>query len=52
VTGVIEGGWEFVVGAYMLTTVVLGVYVFSVLARHSKEVAHFERESGRGAEVE
>lgn len=51
-TGVIQGGWEFVVGAYVLTAGVLGIYVFSVLSRHSKEAAHFEREAGRGAEVE
>ena len=44
-TGVIEGGWEFVIGAYVLTTVVLGVYIFSIFAKHSKEKLNFERQS-------
>lgn len=50
-TGVITGGWEFVVGAYVLTAVVLGVYVFSVYLKHAKESANFARETGRNAEV-
>lgn len=50
-TGVISGGWEFVVGAYALTAIVLGVYMFSVFAKHAKEKASFDRQSGRGPEV-
>jgi uncharacterized membrane protein (DUF485 family) len=52
VTGVITGGWEFVIGAYVLTAVVLGVYVFSVISRHSKEFASLERQANRSTEVE
>lgn len=48
--GVISGGWEFVHAAYILTAVVLGAYVISVLSRFSKERAAAERRN-RGTEV-
>ena len=51
-TGVITGGWGFVVGAYALTGVVLGIYVISVLSRHSREFRNLERQSTRATEVE
>jgi len=52
VTGVITGGWGFVVGAYALTGVVLGSYVISVIMKHAKEFSNFERQTRNGAEVE
>lgn len=51
-SGVITGGWEFVVGAYAWSAIVLGVYMVSVISRHSKEFANLERQSSRGTEVE
>jgi len=52
VSGVITGGWGFVIAAYVWTAIVLGVYVLSVISRHSKEFANLERKAARGAEVE
>jgi len=52
VTGVITGGWEFVIGAYVLTGVVLGGYVISVITKHVKEFSNFKRQVRNGAEVE
>lgn len=34
--GVIIGGWNYVVAAYTITTVTLGVYVWSLVARLRK----------------
>lgn len=51
-TGVIQGGWEFVVGAYGWTAVVLGVYVFAVIRQHSKEFANLERRATQVTEGE
>ena len=39
-SGVIQGGWEFVVAAYVISAAVLGGYAISVHAR-------FRRERGR-----
>jgi heme exporter protein D len=46
VTGVIEGGWEFVWAAYAVTTIVFLGYTGSVLARYRKERKR-DRESAR-----
>lgn len=48
--GVISGGWEFVNAAYILTAIVLGSYVFSVMSRFSKERAAARRRAS-GPEV-
>jgi cbb3-type cytochrome oxidase subunit 3 len=37
VSGVIEGGWEFVWAAYAVTTMVFLIYTGSVLSRYRKE---------------
>jgi heme exporter protein CcmD len=52
VSGVISGGWEFVVGAYAWTAIVLGIYLLSVVSRHRREFANLERQAARGPEVE
>jgi len=36
-SGVVEGGWEFVIAAYAVTAAVLGAYAVSVFVRHSAE---------------
>jgi hypothetical protein len=36
-TGVIQGGWEYVVAAYTTTAVLLGGYAISVVARYRRE---------------
>jgi hypothetical protein len=43
--GVIEGGWEFVIAAYVVTAVVLGGYLFSVFSRLRAEARRAEREN-------
>jgi hypothetical protein len=52
VTGVITGGWEFVIGAYVLSALVLGGYLLSVILRHSREFANLGRQASRTTEVE
>jgi hypothetical protein len=47
VTGVVQGGWEFVTAAYVITAVILGSYVVSVFIRYRAERARRDRESGR-----
>ena len=37
-TGVIEGGWEFVWAAYVLTGLVFLIYTASVLSRYRHEM--------------
>jgi hypothetical protein len=32
-TGIIQGGWEFVAAAYLVSAAVLGAYAVSVFAR-------------------
>jgi hypothetical protein len=39
VSGVIQGGWEFVVAAYAVSAAVLGAYAASVFLRLRKEKA-------------
>jgi hypothetical protein len=36
-SGVIQGGWEFVIAAYVVTAVVLGGYTASVFLRSRSE---------------
>jgi len=46
-SGMIAGGWEFVTAAYVVTAIVIGSYVISVLTRFSKErAAARRRDSG------
>jgi hypothetical protein len=47
VTGVVQGGWEFVTAAYVITAVIMLSYVVSVFARYRAEKARRNRESGR-----
>lgn len=49
--GVIEGGWEFVWGAYGMTAAVLLLYALSLHARYRFERERAERERLRGQEV-
>ena len=44
-SGVITGGWEFVIGAYAWSAIVLIGYVISVVMRHSKEQELLKRRS-------
>jgi hypothetical protein len=37
-TGMIQGGWEYITGAYVLTAVVLVVYAVSMQLRLPKEL--------------
>jgi len=46
-SGVIEGGWEFVVAAYAVSAAVLGAYAASVLLRFRGERARADDESER-----
>lgn len=50
--GYIEGGWEYVWGAYGATAVILLGYTVSILARYRSERARASREAGREGEVE
>jgi hypothetical protein len=45
--GVVQGGWEFVFAAYMVTAVVLTGYTTSVFLRHRAER---ERREGKAGE--
>jgi len=45
VSGVIEGGWEYVVAAYAVTAVVLGAYATSVFLRLRSEKARGNTEA-------
>jgi hypothetical protein len=46
-SGVIQGGWEFVVAAYAVTAAVLGAYGISVFLRYKSEKARAASEAGR-----
>jgi hypothetical protein len=48
VTGIVQGGWEFVVAAYVLSAVVLGGYATSVFARYRRERRRASTEAQRG----
>ena len=43
-SGVVTGGWEFVIAAYVVSTVVLGGYLASVLLRYRAEQNRQSRE--------
>jgi hypothetical protein len=47
VTGVIQGGWEYVQAAYLVTAAILIGYVVSLYARHRAERDRRQRERGR-----
>jgi hypothetical protein len=49
--GSIQGGWEFVWAAYLVSAVVLGGYAVSVMVRLRAERARAEREAQRTQEV-
>ncbi len=36
-TGIVEGGWEFVVAAYLVTAALLGAYAASIFLRFTAE---------------
>jgi heme exporter protein CcmD len=46
--GYIQGGWEFVWGAYGVTAGVLVLYALSIHARYRAERRRAEREAGPG----
>ena len=50
-SGVVQGGWEFVVAAYVVTAGVLATYATSVFLRYKSEQhragAEMEREAAR-----
>lgn len=48
-TGVIEGGWEFVVAAYSVSAIVLIGYAVSIHIRYRAERTRRRREAGRAA---
>ena len=48
--GSIQGGWEYVWTAYIVTTIVLLGYLVSVFARYRAEKARSEREARRAPE--
>jgi hypothetical protein len=51
VSGVVEGGWEFVAAAYIVTGTILSAYATSVFLRYKTEqrraAAEAEREAGK-----
>jgi hypothetical protein len=47
-SGVIEGGWEYVVAAYAVSAAVLGGYAVSVFLRLRSEKARAARDPERG----
>lgn len=49
-TGVIEGGWEFVVAAYAVSAIILIGYAVSINIRYRAERARRKREAERAAE--
>jgi hypothetical protein len=46
-TGVVQGGWEFVIAAYTVTTLVLGGYAVVLHRRYRAERARASREASR-----
>jgi hypothetical protein len=48
VTGIVQGGWEFVAAAYVLSAVVLGGYATSVFVRYRTERRRASTEAQRG----
>jgi hypothetical protein len=49
VTGVVEGGWEFVAAAYLLSAFVLTGYATSVFLRYRVEKRRAFTEAQRGS---
>jgi hypothetical protein len=47
-TGVIHGGWGFVIGAYTVTAIVLGGYALSIYLRYRSERNRAARSRGEG----
>jgi hypothetical protein len=47
VTGVVQGGMEFVIAAYVVSAAVLGGYAASVFLRYSAEKKRAAREGQR-----
>jgi hypothetical protein len=45
-SGVIQGGWEFVLAAYTVSALVLGGFFVSVHLRFRKELERRRREEG------
>jgi hypothetical protein len=43
-SGVVQGGWEFVIAAYAVSALVLGGYALSLHHRYRSERARAERE--------
>ena len=50
-SGILEGGWEFVTLAYGVSLLTLGGYAISVFVRFRSETARREREARRATEV-
>ena len=47
-TGVIQGGWEFVIAAYAVSAAILGGYAASIHARYRREqLRRRKEEEGR-----
>ena len=46
--GTVEGGWEYVIAAYVATALILIGYAVSVILRHRQELSRLAREEGRG----
>jgi heme exporter protein D len=44
-SGVLQGGWEFVWAAYALSAIVLGAYAASLVLRHRAELLRRAREA-------
>jgi hypothetical protein len=45
-TGVVTGGWEYVIAAYVVSLVILASYTASVVLRYRAEVRRARREGG------
>jgi hypothetical protein len=43
-TGVIQGGWPFVIAAYTVTATILGGYTISVYMRYRRELERRRKE--------
>jgi len=45
-SGVVQGGWEFVIAAYAVSCVILGGYAASVFLRYRSEKSRLGRSGG------
>lgn len=50
-TGVLQGGWEFVIAAYAVSALCFAFYFLSVHLRYRAERRHAARAAQRSAEV-